>query len=358
MKNKLLIVSLVAIFLFSALNVAPAMAQCPTCNGTGKIVCPTCQGSGKITTSEQSETCQTCLGSGVVKPTIANKGTTAWASGEAAYVKGLFQNEEDAGVYGTATAEVQGSTTTYTNTSSSTYFPPHETIEITIVIEEISYSDYRYLTQQRYIRSRIYLSEVDEIICPDCSGTGVVSVAADCPECGGTGFVTCPTCGGSLIAGGGQEETATSFPLVEGAAVAVGVVAAVTMAAIVVVKRKRVSEEALRKLTPSEFQNWVVQKISGKVASQEDSRVGIDGYTAEGYPIQIKQSDDVGGNVIDNFASAMGRRKARNGIMVAFSFGKGVYEGVARAKIHYRLEIKTVTVKELIESREITSLWY
>ena len=356
MKNKFLLVSLIAVLLFSALNVAPAMAQCPTCNGTGKIVCPNCQGTGKITTSEQSETCQTCLGSGVLKPNIANKGTTAWTSEEAAYVKGMFQNEEDEGVYGKATAEVQCSTTTYKNTSSSIYFPPHETIDITIAIQEISYSDYRYLTQQRYLRSRIYLSEVDEITCPDCSGTGVVPLASDCPECGGTGFVTCPTCGGSLIAGGGQKEAATSFPLVEGAIVGVGVVAAVTIAAIVVVKRKRVSEKDLRKLPLSELQNWVVTRLSGKVSSQEDSRMGIDGYTAEGYPIQIKQSDDIGGNAIDNFATAMGRRKARNGIIVAFSFGKGVYEGIARAKIHYRLEIKTVTVNELIENREIIAL--
>jgi hypothetical protein len=125
---------------------------------------------------------------------------------------------------------------------------------------------------------------------------------------------------------------------------------------MVVVKKKRVSEASLRKLTASEFQNWVIQRLSGRASSQEDSRLGIDAYTTDGYPIQIKQSDDIGGVAIDNFATAMGRRKARNGIIVAFSFGTGIYERTARAKIHYRLDIKTVTVKELVERRELISI--
>ena len=356
MKNKLLIVSLIAILIFSALNVASAIAECPTCHGTGKIVCTNCQGTGKITTSEETETCPTCSGSGTLTPTIANKGMTTWVSEEAAYVKGMFQNEEDVGIYGTATAEVECSTKTYTNNSSNIYFPPHETIEIIITIQGISYTDYRYLSQQRYLRGRITLSEIGETTCPDCSGTGVVSVAADCPECDGTGFITCPTCGSSLIDGKDQEGTAANFPLVEGAVVGVGVVAAVAITAIVVVKKRRVSEKDLRKMSFSDFQNWVVTRLSGKVSSQEDSRMGIDGYTAEGDPIQIKQSDDIGGNAIENFATTMGRRKARTGIIVAFSFGTGVYEGTARAKIHYRLDIITVTVNELIENRGITAL--
>jgi hypothetical protein len=357
LKSKFLIASLIAILLFSALNLALAETECPTCHGTGKITCPTCHGTGKITTSETTETCPTCQGSGVITPTISNKGTTAWLGDGAVFIKGMFQNEEDIEAHAAATAEVEAPTKTYTNASTTKYdFPPHETVDVIISIA-LEDSDYRYLSSQRYLRTvRIYLSEVDEITCPDCGGTGLVSVAADCPECGGTGYITCPTCGGSgfLIAGGGQTESA-GFPLVEVAAVAVGVAAAIAVA-MVVVKKKRVSEASLRKLTASEFQNWVMQRLSGRAASQEDSRLGIDAYTTDGYPIQIKQSDDIGGVAIDNFATAMGRRKARNGIIVAFSFGTGVYEGTARAKIHYRLDIKTVTVKELIERRELISI--
>jgi len=77
--------------------------------------------------------------------------------------------------------------------------------------------------------------------------------------------------------------------------------------------------------------------------------MGIDGYTFEGFPIQVKQSDDVGRNVVDNFETAMRRMKATNGVIVAFSFGKGAQGEVARAKLHEKLEIRLLTVEELIE---------
>ncbi|MCW4044102.1 MAG: hypothetical protein NWE94_01120 [Candidatus Bathyarchaeota archaeon] len=356
MKNKLATGLLLLTLLFSALPVAAlAATECPTCHGTGTIDCPRCNGTGKISSSESAEACETCQGTGVVTPTISNKGTNAWVSDEAAYIKGLFQNEEDIGVYGKAVAEVYASTRTYTNTSSRIYFPPHETIEIIVAIGEISYSDYRYLSQQRYLRARIYVSEVDEITCPYCGGTGTASQLSDCPECHGTGLVTCPACGGSLIYGEGKNETAASFPLAEGAVVAVGSVAAVA-AAILVVKKKQVSEEHLKRMPFYEFQNWVVQRLSGRISSTEDSRIGINGYTAEGHPIYIRQSDDVGRDIIDSFVTTMLRRKARTGVIVAFGFGTGVYEGIARAKIYHRLEINAVTVKELIENRAIITL--
>ena len=60
--------------------------------------------------------------------------------------------------------------------------------------------------------------------------------------------------------------------------------------------------------------------------------MGIDGFTDEGYPFQIRQEDDVGKRAIDSFAAAMGRSKARNGTIVAFSFGRDALEGVTRAK--------------------------
>ena len=102
-------------------------------------------------------------------------------------------------------------------------------------------------------------------------------------------------------------------------------------------------------MLPTDFQNWVVQRFSGRTASQKDSSMGIDGYTVEGYPIQIKQLENVGRNVVDSFASAMGRSKARTGVLVAFSFDNSVYEGSVRARLHYGFEIKTVTVKDLIK---------
>lgn len=111
------------------------------------------------------------------------------------------------------------------------------------------------------------------------------------------------------------------------------------------------TEEDLAKLPPFEFQNWVVQRLFGRVSPRKSSDMGIDGFNFEGHPIQVKQSHDIGRNVIDNFETAMRRRKANKGIIVAFSFGKGAYEEAARTKIEDSLEIETMTVKQLIEGR-------
>jgi len=318
MKNKALIISLIAIFLFSTVNFALASVQCPRCHGTGKITI--------------TDTCPRCGGSGVADANVILKRTLAGASGSAARpataVSGVFYNEEEVGAYGVATAQVKTQTATYTNTSDRTYFPPHEDTTVMVIVEGIAYAP--------YVSCSISLSEVEGVDCPECGGTGVVTVTIDCPDCGGTGFVDAlpGDVANSLIVGG----------------VAVGVAAAVLMSAVVVVRRRRVTEASLRRMLPSEFQNWVLQKFSGRESSQKDANMGIDGYTVEGYPIQIKQLDNVDRNVVDSFASAMGRSKARTGVIVAFSFGNGAYEGIVRARLHYGFEIKTVTVKELLES--------
>jgi len=111
------------------------------------------------------------------------------------------------------------------------------------------------------------------------------------------------------------------------------------------------TEDDLRKLPAFEFQNWVVQRLFGRVSARKSSDMGIDGFTFEGDPIQVKQSDDVGRNVIDNFETAIRRRNAKKGIIVAFSFGKGAFGEVARARLHDNIEIKTITVKELLQNQ-------
>jgi hypothetical protein len=320
MKNKALTVPIIAILLFSVLNLASASVTCPRCHGTGKIT--------------EEQTCPTCGGGGTSETTnVILKRILAGASGTSAHpatsVSGIFHNElADVGVYGVATAEVKSSTATYTNTSVETYFPPGEDVTLTVIVEGIEYA--------QYLSCTISLSGGGNADCPECNGTGFVTVTVDCPDCGGTGFVA------ALPAG------ETNFLIIGG--VAVGVAAALVIAVVLAVKRRRVTEESLRRLPPSEFQNWVIQRLSGRVSSQKDSSMGIDGYTVEGYPIQAKQAQDVGRNAIDSFASAMGRSRAKTGVIVAFSFDKGTFEGIVRAKLHYGFEIKTATVNELIES--------
>jgi hypothetical protein len=327
MKNKALTVSLIAILLFSFLSVASAAVKCPRCHGTGKIT--------------EEQTCPSCGGTGVAESgnNVILKRIYAGASGTTAHpatsVSGVFHNElADVGVYGVATAEVRSATATYTNSSEETYFPPGEDVTVTVIVDGIKY--------EPYLSCTIALSGGGNAECPECGGTGVVTVTIDCPDCGGTGFVD------ALPGLPGLSGDETNFLIIGG--VAVGVAAALVLAVVLMVKRKRVTEASLRRLSPSEFQNWVLQRLSGRVSSQKDSMMGIDGYTVEGYPIQVKQVGDVGRNAIDSFASVMGRSRARTGVIVAFSFDNGTFEGIVRAKLHYGFEIKTVTVNELIQS--------
>jgi restriction endonuclease len=66
-------------------------------------------------------------------------------------------------------------------------------------------------------------------------------------------------------------------------------------------------------------------------------------------PIQIKRSDGVGRNVVDNFQTAVRRHGAQGGFIVAFSFGRGAYEEAARAKSD-GLSITLVTVETLLDA--------
>lgn len=108
------------------------------------------------------------------------------------------------------------------------------------------------------------------------------------------------------------------------------------------------SEEALRHLHHFEFQNYVINAVHGTHAPRRVGDMGIDGHwflTRD--PIQVKQSEHVGRNVIDNFETAMRRAKFTTGYVIAFSFTKGAVEEVARAR-EDGLDIKLIRVKEIL----------
>jgi len=338
MKSKLLTVAFIAILLYSALSVAPAMAQAP-----GWKICDYCHGTGKITTDE---VCPTCLGSGSVAPTITITGVTAWKS-DIIYVRATVENTEDRATHGTFSATLRAVDTTYEAAPKDVSLGAHEKVTLTFTMDSIPPESY---DRADMTSARVSVSGVPNIVCPTCHGTGTAAVESACPVCGGTGFV--PVEAGPQN-GGGQQNGNTNAPLdISGPAIGVAAVAVVAIAAVVVVKKRKVSEKDLRKLPPTEFQNWVLKKLAGKPPSPADSRIGIDGYTIEGQPISIKQSDGVGRDVIDKFASATGQSKAKNGILVAYSFGNDAYTAKVKAKLNYGLEIQMVTVKDLIESKK------
>jgi site-specific DNA-methyltransferase (adenine-specific) len=110
--------------------------------------------------------------------------------------------------------------------------------------------------------------------------------------------------------------------------------------------------EELKKLPPFEFQNWCVGALGGTVNPKKVGDMGIDGFSfMNRYPIQVKQSESVGRNVVDNFETAMQRAKQDMGYIIAFSFTKGAYEEVAEAK-QRGLHIELLTVEKLLEYEE------
>ena len=106
----------------------------------------------------------------------------------------------------------------------------------------------------------------------------------------------------------------------------------------------------LKELDPFEFQNWVINEMGAYHNKKKTGDMGIDGYVPktlfrDSAVIQVKQSEKVGRNVVDNFETAMQRANEKKGFIVAFSFTKGAYEEVAR--IRNKLNIKLVTVRQL-----------
>jgi hypothetical protein len=117
--------------------------------------------------------------------------------------------------------------------------------------------------------------------------------------------------------------------------------------------------DTLRYKDAFEFENWIVQQFGGTGNVKQRGDFGLDGKIGDNTPIQVKRSDNVGRNVIDNFKSAVERydknlfeknvtAKKPIGYIIAFSFGKGAIEEVARLKNKENRIIKLVTVEEIV----------
>jgi len=107
--------------------------------------------------------------------------------------------------------------------------------------------------------------------------------------------------------------------------------------------------EELKAMQPFEFQNWACGKLGARVNEKKVGDMGIDGWLMGTVGIQVKQSEHVGRNVVDNFETALKRQKKTRGVILAFSFGRGAHEEAARAKNEEALEIELLTVADLVE---------
>lgn len=117
--------------------------------------------------------------------------------------------------------------------------------------------------------------------------------------------------------------------------------------------------DTLRYADAFEFETWIVQQYGGTPNTKQRGDLGLDGKTKEGIPIQVKRSDNIGRNVVDNFKSASERfnktlfnqnksDKKPIGIIIAFSFGKGAVQEIGRLKNEEDVIIQLVTVESII----------
>ncbi len=144
----------------------------------------------------------------------------------------------------------------------------------------------------------------------------------------------------------------------------------------------------LRRIPPGEFENWAVLALGGSTNRVKQNDFGIDGrvYVADRvkkpvrtsaplakgarggkvyeagtlleetwHPIQVKQSDKVGREVVDSFVGAMFRDRRTKGYIVAFGFTDGARREINRLGREQGMEVVPITVAELLEfERQVT----
>ena len=114
----------------------------------------------------------------------------------------------------------------------------------------------------------------------------------------------------------------------------------------------------LRNKPPFEFEKWIIGQFGGESNIKQRSDMGIDGKKGN-VPIQVKQSESVGRNVVDNFLSAIRRfdikmfakakeQRITTGYLIGFSFGKGAIQEVARLKNKEYIYIELVEVGAVV----------
>jgi DNA modification methylase len=136
--------------------------------------------------------------------------------------------------------------------------------------------------------------------------------------------------------------------------------------------------DTVRNSDAFEFETFIITQYGGKPQNKKGGDKGIDGTSghtplsadssensaalggaAGGVPIQVKRSDDIGVNVVKNFfVSAMQYDKSKYeahkaaglpvGYIIAFSFGKGAIQEVARLRNEEGAIIELVRVDSII----------
>lgn len=126
-----------------------------------------------------------------------------------------------------------------------------------------------------------------------------------------------------------------------------------------VVQLYKYDYDTLRNKQAFEFETWIIEQFGGTANTKQRNDLGLDGRSKENAPIQVKRSDNVGREIIDKFKSSCERYdkslfennkadKKPCGFIIAFSFGKGAIQEVARLNNQENIIVQLVTVAEIV----------
>lgn len=107
--------------------------------------------------------------------------------------------------------------------------------------------------------------------------------------------------------------------------------------------------EEIKAMKPFEFQNWACKLVGGISNPKKTADGGIDGWTFERNPIQVKQCP-VGEPVIRLFKNDIRDAHKKTGLVIGFSFSSGAYEYASKAKKD-GIDIELKTVEGLINEK-------
>ncbi|MFN8359592.1 MAG: DNA methyltransferase [Candidatus Kapaibacterium sp.] len=126
-----------------------------------------------------------------------------------------------------------------------------------------------------------------------------------------------------------------------------------------IVQLHKYDYDTLRYKDAFEFESWIITQYGGQPQNKKGGDKGIDGKSKDNTPIQVKRSDNIDVNVIKNFfvsakqydKTLFEKNVAENkpvGSIIAFSFGKGAIQEVARLKNQEDVTIKLIRVDEIV----------
>jgi len=117
--------------------------------------------------------------------------------------------------------------------------------------------------------------------------------------------------------------------------------------------------DVIKNMDAFEFQKFIIEQFGGEPNVKQRGDLGIDGFKKMdglNVPIQVKRSENIGRDAIDNFMGAIIRYHKRTGIkagstagyIIAFSFGKGAIAERARLNREEKILIEFIEVKDII----------